>query len=197
MSAWANRCDCQARGNWPVLTTPQGRQCLARADGDSSAAGRECKPSHGVRHRQNSRGVLRAGHVSRYAWIQQMSKQYPVSVSCQVLEVSASGYFSWLGRRENAPGHGGPARRCSDGGQRAHSRANRAQVRGEYAWPRVYKELLARGIRWAKSGFASSCSSAASRPIRNRKFVVATDSRHGLTVAPEPVQRRFKPEAPD
>lgn len=30
-----------------------------------------------------------------------------------------------------------------------------------------------------------------------RKFVVTTDSRHGLPVAPESVQRRFKPKAPD
>lgn len=41
-----------------------------------------------------------------------MRKLYPVSVSCGVLEVSASGYFNWLRRRES--GHGGPARRHSD-----------------------------------------------------------------------------------
>jgi hypothetical protein len=41
-----------------------------------------------------------------------MRKLYPVSVSCGVLEVSASGYFNWLRRRQ--AGHGGPARRHSD-----------------------------------------------------------------------------------
>ena len=30
-----------------------------------------------------------------------MRKLYPVSVSCGVLEVSASGYFNWLRRRES------------------------------------------------------------------------------------------------
>ena len=30
-----------------------------------------------------------------------------------------------------------------------------------------------------------------------RKFVVTTDSKHHLPVAPDLVQRRFKPEAPD
>lgn len=40
---------------------------------------------------KKSRGVLRAGHAARYAWIHQMRKLYPVNVSCGVLEVSASG----------------------------------------------------------------------------------------------------------
>ena len=41
-----------------------------------------------------------------------MRRQYPVSVSCEVLEVGASGYFNWLHRRES--GQGGPAHRLSD-----------------------------------------------------------------------------------
>ncbi len=41
-----------------------------------------------------------------------MSKQYSASVSCQVLEVSASGYFNWLRRRES--GQGDPGGRHSD-----------------------------------------------------------------------------------
>ena len=77
-----------------------------------------------------------------------MRKLYPVSVSCEVLEVSASGYFNWLRRRES--GHGGPARRHSDEALLAHIRAIHAEVKGEYGWPRMHKELLARGIRVGK-----------------------------------------------
>ena len=71
-----------------------------------------------------------------------------LSVSCGVLEVSASGYFNWLRRRES--GHGGPARRHSDEALLAHIRAIHAEVKGEYGWPRMHKELLARGIRVGK-----------------------------------------------
>lgn len=77
-----------------------------------------------------------------------MRKLYPVSVSCGVLEVSASGYFNWLRRRES--GHGGPARRHSDQALLAYMRAIHAEVKGEYGWPRMHKELLARGIRVGK-----------------------------------------------
>jgi putative transposase len=77
-----------------------------------------------------------------------MRREYPVSVSCEVLEVSASGYFNWLHRRET--GQGRPARRLSDEALLAHIRAIHAEVKGEYGWPRMHKELLARGIRVGK-----------------------------------------------
>ena len=62
-----------------------------------------------------------------------MRNLYPVSVSCGVLEVSASGYFNWLRRRQ--AGHGEPARRHSDEALLAHIRAIHAEVKGEYGWP--------------------------------------------------------------
>ena len=73
-----------------------------------------------------------------------MRKLYPVSVSCGVLEVSASGYFNWLRRRESDQGR--RVRGYSDEALLAHIRAIHAHVKGEYGWPRMYKELLARGI---------------------------------------------------
>ena len=64
---------------------------------------------------------------------------------CEVLEVSASGYFNWLRRSE--AGSRGPAGRHSDEAVLAHIRAIHAEVKDEYGWPRMHKELLARGIR--------------------------------------------------
>ncbi|HAF54770.1 MAG TPA: IS3 family transposase [Thauera sp.] len=144
---------------------------------------------------KKSRGVLRAGHAARYAWIHQMRKLYPVSVSCGVLEVSASGYFNWLRRRES--GHGGPARRHSDEALLAYMRAIHAEVKGQYGWPRMHKELLARGIRVGKDRVRKLMQQHGIRAKTKRKFVVTTDSRHSLPVAPDLVQRRFNPEAPN
>ena len=79
-----------------------------------------------------------------------MRKLYPVSVSCGVLEVSTSGYFNWLRRREDGHGRSGPGRLHSDEALLAHIRAIHAEVKGEYGWPRMHKELLARGIRVGK-----------------------------------------------
>ena len=69
-----------------------------------------------------------------------MRKLYPVSVSCGVLKVSASGYFNWLRRRDS--GRGGPARRHSDEALLAHIRAVHAEVKGEYGWPRMQASLV-------------------------------------------------------
>ena len=124
-----------------------------------------------------------------------MRKLYPVSVSCGVLEVSASGYFNWLRRGESD--HGGPGRRYSDEALLAHIRAIHAQVKGEYGWPRMHKELLARGIRVGKDRVRKLMQQHGIKARTKRKFVVTTDSRHSLPVAPDLVQRRFNPEAPN
>jgi transposase InsO family protein len=124
-----------------------------------------------------------------------MRKQYPVSISCEVLDVSASGYFVWQ-RRQSAD-RPGPAGRHSDEALLAHMRAIHAEVKQEYGWPRMHKELLARGIRVGKERVRHLMQQHGIRAKTKRKFVVTTDSRHSLPVAPDLVQRRFKPEAPN
>ena len=146
---------------------------------------------------KKSCGVLRAGHAARYAWIDQMKYRYPVSVSCGVLEVSASGYFNWLRRREDGHGRSGPGRLYSDEALLAHIRAIHAEVKGEYGWPRMHKELVARGIRVGKDRVRKLMQQHGIKAKTKRKFVVTTDSRHSLPVAPDLVQRRFNPEAPN
>ena len=125
-----------------------------------------------------------------------MSKRYPASISCSVLEVSASGYFNWL-RRHRQGGDGGPRRGHSDEALLAHIRAIHAEVKGEYGAPRVHKELLARGIRVGKERVRKLMQQHGIRAKTKRKFVVTTDSRHNLPVAPDLVQRLFSPQAPD
>ena len=70
-------------------------------------------------------------------------------------------------------------------------RAIHAEVKGEYGWPRMHKELLARGIRVDKDRVRKLMQQHAIKAQTKRKFVVATDSRHSLPVAPDLVQRRF------
>jgi transposase InsO family protein len=124
-----------------------------------------------------------------------MKKAYPVSLSCEVLGVSVSGYFEWLRRR--ASGKPGPAGRHSDEALLAHMRAIHAQVKQEYGWPRMHRELLARGIRVGKDRVQRLMKQHGIRAKSKRKFVVTTDSRHSLPVAPDLVQRRFTPDEPN
>ena len=124
-----------------------------------------------------------------------MRKQYPVSIACEVLEVSASGYFTWM-RHEKTPPAAGP-RRYSDEALLAHMRAIHAEVKQEYGWPRMHKELVARGIRVGKERVRRLMKLHGIRAKTKRKFVVTTDSKHNLPIAPDLVQRRFKPDAPN
>jgi len=124
-----------------------------------------------------------------------MRKQYPVSIACEVLDVSASGYFVW--QRRHDAGRPGPAGRHSDEALLAHIRAIHAEVKQEYGWPRMHKELLARGTRVGKERVRQLMQQHGIRAKTKRKFVVTTDSRHSLPVAPDLVQRRFNPEAPN
>ncbi len=114
-----------------------------------------------------------------------MKYRYPVSVSCGVLEVSASGYFNWLRRREDGHGRSGPGRLHSDEALLAHIRAIHAEVKGEYGWPRMHKELVARGIRVGKDRVRKLMQQHGIKAKRKRKFVVTTDSRHSLRACPE------------
>ena len=122
-------------------------------------------------------------------------KAWPVSLMCEVLEISTSGYFNWK-RGQDAPGHG-PSRFQSDEALLAHMRAIHAEIKGEYGWPRMHKELLARGIRVGKERVRVLMQRHGIKARTKKKFVVTTDSKHHLPVAPDLVQRRFNPEAPN
>jgi len=59
-----------------------------------------------------------------------MRRPHPVTLSCEVLQVSASGYFSWLQRGGTTPGNA--PRRHSNEALLAHIRSIHAEVKAEY-----------------------------------------------------------------
>ena len=59
----------------------------------------------------------------------------------------------------------------------------------------MHQELLARGIRVGRERVCRLMQQHGIRAKTRRKFVVSTDSRHSLPVAPDLVQRRFNPDA--
>jgi transposase InsO family protein len=124
-----------------------------------------------------------------------MRKHYPVSIACEVLEVSASGYFTWA--RHNKANRGTQPGRYSDEALLVHMRAIHAEVKQEYGWPRMHKELVARGIRVGKERVRRLMQQHGIKAKTKRKFVVTTDSKHNLPVVPDLVQRKFNPETPN
>lgn len=64
-----------------------------------------------------------------------MKARWPITMMCEVLEVSPSGYFNWESSQRRPER---VARRShSDEALVAHIRAIHEQLRGEYGWPRM------------------------------------------------------------
>lgn len=127
-----------------------------------------------------------------------MSARWPISVSCEVLGVSVSGYFEHSRRKAAAkPSKASSGRRLSDEAVLAHIRVVHAEVGQEYGWPRMAKELVARGHRVGKERVRQLMQRHGIRARGKRRFVVTTNSEHSLPLAPNLLQRDFTAEAPN
>lgn len=134
----------------------------------------------------------------KYAWILKHKKIWPITLACEVLQVSVSGYFEhW--RRKDCPKPNKPAeqRRVSDEMLLVHIRAIHAEVKQEYGWPKMWKELMARDIRVGKERVRKLMKLHGIRARGKRKFVVTTDSKHNLPIAQNLLDRDFTPSAPN
>ena len=129
----------------------------------------------------------------KYAWIVRHKSQWPVSLQCEVLEVSPSGYHEHFARR--ATPH--QRKHVSNDALLVHIKTIHAQSKGEYGWPRVWKELLVRGIRVGKERVRKLMKLHGIKARSKRKFKATTDSNHNLPIAPNLLDRQFAVAQPD
>ena len=131
----------------------------------------------------------------KYAFIDRHRSMWPVSILCEQLEVSPSGYHQHRQRRALHQGKLGG--RVSNDALLAHIKAIHAQVKGEYGWPRMWKQLLASGIRVGKERVRKLMALHGIRAKTRRKFKATTNSAHRLPVAPNLIARDFSPALPN
>ena len=130
----------------------------------------------------------------KYAFIQRNRRVWPISVQCRVLRVSVSGYHEHLGRRRDIVRR----RHLSDEALLAHIRAVYAENRGAYGWPRIWRQLRAQGIGVGKQRVQRLMQQHGIRARGKRRFRIATtDSRHGLPIAPNLLDRNFTVATPN
>lgn len=130
----------------------------------------------------------------KYAFIQRNRRVWPISVQCQVLLVSVSGYYEHFVRQRNILDR----RHLSDEALLVHIRAVYAENREAYGWPRIWKELRARSIRVGKQRVQRLMQRHGIRARGKRRFrVTTTDSRHGLPIVPNLLDRDFNVAAPN
>ena len=127
----------------------------------------------------------------KYAWIGQHDKQFELSALCQVLEVSLSGYRAWKGG-------GSPDRkRLTDVQMLTLIQSIHVELKGAYGSPRMVRELRARGFGACKARVERLMHEHGIRARHKRRYRVTTDSRHGLPVAPNRLERDFAPATPN
>jgi len=128
----------------------------------------------------------------KYAFIEQHRRLWPVSVQCRVLQVSAAGYHAHWARRAS----GAQRRHLSDEALLVHINLH-AQTRGAYGWPRIWRELVARGIAVGKQRVQKLMQLHGIRAKGKRRFKVTTDSNHELPILPNLLNREFTVAEPD
>ena len=121
----------------------------------------------------------------RYAFVRDNAEKWPVSLLCEVLEVSPSGYYAFL-KRPRMNGRREASERLA-----VEIRAVHAEVKARYGSPRMHAELVARGRPCSVNTVAKVMREAGIRASVPRRFVRTTDSEHGLPVAENALDRQF------
>ena len=133
----------------------------------------------------------------KYAFIQRHRKVWPISVQCRVLEVSVAGYHEHFVRQASHATNTRQRRHLSDDALLVHIKALHTETRGAYGWPRIWRELVARGIPVGKERVQKLMQLHGIRARGKRRFKVTTDSGHGLPISPNLLNREFTVAKPD
>ena len=128
----------------------------------------------------------------RYRLVQREQGTYPVTVLCQVLRVSRSGYYAF-GQRDRVGRESGPAQAVLADVRRLHRESRRT-----YGQRRLCEALQAEGYSVGRWRTRTWMRQAGVSVRRARPWVPrTTDSRHALPVAPNLLDRQFTVAEPN
>jgi putative transposase len=129
--------------------------------------------------------------VSCYRLIDAERAHHGVSRLCRVLGVARAGYYAWAARPPSA-------RTVADQALTEQIRQIHARSRGTYGAPRVHAELrLGLEVRVGRKRVARLMRSAGILGVHRRRRHGLTRRDPAATPAPDLVERRFTPPAPD
>jgi putative transposase len=127
----------------------------------------------------------------RYGFIREHRTRWPVSVQCQVLGVSRSGYYAWRDR---------PRSERSERREQliTEMRAIHAEKqKHSYGSPRMCRDLRGLGLKVSENTVARLMKEDGLRATTARKFRHTTDSNHGHPVAENVLDREFTATRPN
>ena len=126
----------------------------------------------------------------RYEFIRDQAVQYPVSLLCQVLQVTRSGYYAWRRGPESARAQ--EDRRLLVKIQTSHTTSKQT-----YGSPRIHAHLCQQGETCGRHRVARIMRAAGVVAKHRRKFRATTNSAHQFPVADNILDRQFTPTAPN
>lgn len=127
----------------------------------------------------------------KFRFVAAHREQWPVRVQCEVLGVSVSGFYDWLGR---TPGPRSRRRAALT----EDVREIHATSRQSYGSPRVWRELGERGEAVSEKTVASIMQDAGLQgKYARRRVPRTTQSDHGEPIAPNRLERDFTASGPD
>jgi len=123
--------------------------------------------------------------------VEEHQEQWPVSVLCEVLAVSRSGYYAWRCAVESA-------RLRREQALVAEMKAiHEDRHKGCYGSPRMHQELVARGRKVCKNTVARLMRKHELKATTARKFRQTTDSNHSHAVAENVLNQEFEQAGPN
>jgi putative transposase len=129
--------------------------------------------------------------VSIYRFISAEKARTPVSICCELLGVSRSGYYDWINRPPSD-------RALTDARLLEQIKQIHGDRRGVYGARRVHAELrLAHGVRVGKKRVERLMRQAGLSGLVRRRRGKTTIRVPGVRVADDLVARQFRPDRPD
>ena len=154
--------------------------------------GRDSAPPDGARYFKKSDGVLRHRVEMRYRLIHREKRSYPLTVLCQVLQVSRSGYYAFVKRELRTSQVG------LDPVLLAEVRRLHLESRRTYGQRRLCVALRVIGFVVGRRRTRTLMQQAGVSVRRRRPWRPrTTDSQHPWPVAPNRLNRQFAVAGPN
>ena len=126
----------------------------------------------------------------RYECIARRRNQYPVTLMCQLLEVSRSGFYAWQSRPESQRAQGD--RQLLEQIKRIHAASG-----GVYGAPRITAELCEEGYECGRRRVARLMRQAGLHGCPKRRFRVTTQRDPAHAVADNLLRQNFSASRPN
>lgn len=128
--------------------------------------------------------------MTRYRFIHVEEANHKVVALCRVMKVSCSGYYDWRAERASRP-----AQRHAAFDAEVNAAFEESERR--YGSRRIHRELIERDVPCSRARVVASMRRQGLRARGRRRYTATTDSKHGLPVAENVLNRDFAPEGPN